>query len=34
MDIATALYTSGNWAGKGDSLTEGIGAGAKVRWEG
>ena len=25
MDIATALYTSGNWAGKGDSLMEGMG---------
>ena len=34
MDIATALYTSGNWVGKGDSLMEGMGAGAKVRQEG
>ena len=25
MDIATALYTSGNWVGKGDSLMEGTG---------
>ena len=34
MDIATALYTSGNWAGKGDSLMEGMGQGAKVGSEG